>query len=44
MPVLTVGQYDTLLNVTGMAVKPGDLVRIEIDPAQYGRRTEQYEI
>ncbi len=44
VPVLTVGQYDTLLNVTGMAVKPGDLVRIEIDPAQYGRRTEQYEI
>lgn len=42
--VLAVGRYSSLLNVTGMAVKPGDLVRIEIDPVMHNQRIEQYEI
>ncbi|MGN1030811.1 MAG: alanine racemase [Butyricicoccaceae bacterium] len=42
--VLAVGDYDSVLDVTGMAVKVGDRVRIEVDPIHHNQRIEQYEL
>lgn len=42
--VLAVEPHDSLLDVTGMAVKPGEIVRIAVDPAQYCWGAEAYEI